>query len=192
MFARFEHRPSRSSKRAARFSQPEGLASHPLTQLIGFLLSGCAGTHAPGTSAVAETMAWHYNGIVPNPEIRLRQGDRLRGRSRDRLGRRDHRSLAWGAHPMNGGPHHSRTPGRRHDACLPRRPKARKEKLMSTPLRALILTSILSAITPALAGEKDVTLYKNPEGDCCEGYADYLRHNAGSTWLPSQRTNLLK
>lgn len=23
----------------------------------------------------------------------------------------------------------------------------------------------------------DVTLYKNPQCDCCEGYADYLRHN---------------
>jgi hypothetical protein len=33
---------------------------------------------------------------------------------------------------------------------------------------------ILSA--PA-AARGDVTLYKNPECECCEGYADYLRHN---------------
>ena len=33
---------------------------------------------------------------------------------------------------------------------------------------------ILSA--PA-AARGDVTLYKNPQCDCCEGYADYLRHN---------------
>ncbi|TDQ12830.1 DUF411 domain-containing protein [Phyllobacterium brassicacearum] len=30
---------------------------------------------------------------------------------------------------------------------------------------------------PALAGEKDVTLYKNPECGCCESHADYLREN---------------
>ncbi|ASY65687.1 CopG protein (plasmid) [Sinorhizobium sojae CCBAU 05684] len=48
---------------------------------------------------------------------------------------------------------------------------------MSTLLKGLILTSILSGVTPALAGEKDVTLYKNPECGCCEGYADYLRQN---------------
>jgi hypothetical protein len=27
------------------------------------------------------------------------------------------------------------------------------------------------------AARGDVTLYKNPQCDCCEGYADYLRHN---------------
>ena len=35
----------------------------------------------------------------------------------------------------------------------------------------------LSGAAPALAGEKDVTLYKNPQCGCCEGYADYLREN---------------
>lgn len=48
---------------------------------------------------------------------------------------------------------------------------------MSKLLKAFILTSILSGAAPALAGEKDVTLYKNPECGCCEGYADYLRQN---------------
>ncbi|MGK9340242.1 DUF411 domain-containing protein [Sinorhizobium meliloti] len=48
---------------------------------------------------------------------------------------------------------------------------------MSTLLKALIVTTILSGVTPALAGQKDVTLYKNPECGCCEGYADYLRQN---------------
>lgn len=44
-------------------------------------------------------------------------------------------------------------------------------------LKALVLTSILSGAAPALAGEKGVTLYKNPQCGCCEGYADYLRQN---------------
>ncbi|MCA1404295.1 DUF411 domain-containing protein [Ensifer sp. IC3342] len=48
---------------------------------------------------------------------------------------------------------------------------------MSKILKAAVLTSILLGATPALAGEKDVMLYKNPECGCCEGYADYLRQN---------------
>jgi hypothetical protein len=48
---------------------------------------------------------------------------------------------------------------------------------MPNILKALVLTSILSSAGPALAGEKDVTLYKNPQCGCCEGYADYLRQN---------------
>jgi hypothetical protein len=51
---------------------------------------------------------------------------------------------------------------------------------MSNFLKTLVLTSILSGVTPAFAGEKDVTLYKNPECGCCEGYADYLRQNGFS------------
>jgi hypothetical protein len=41
----------------------------------------------------------------------------------------------------------------------------------------LILTVALS--NPAAAGEssRQVTLYKNPQCSCCEGYADYLREN---------------
>ncbi|RWP01283.1 DUF411 domain-containing protein [Mesorhizobium sp.] len=48
---------------------------------------------------------------------------------------------------------------------------------MSNILKALALASLLSSAAPALAGEKDVTLYKNPQCGCCEGYADYLREN---------------
>jgi hypothetical protein len=48
---------------------------------------------------------------------------------------------------------------------------------MSNILKALVLASLLSSAGPALAGEKDVTLYKNPQCGCCEGYADYLREN---------------
>jgi hypothetical protein len=48
---------------------------------------------------------------------------------------------------------------------------------MSILSKALILAVWLSGIAPAMAGEKDVTLYKNPQCGCCEGYADYLREN---------------
>ncbi|RVH24224.1 DUF411 domain-containing protein [Sinorhizobium meliloti] len=48
---------------------------------------------------------------------------------------------------------------------------------MPNTLKALVLTSILLGTTPALAGEKEATLYQNPECGCCEGYADYLRQN---------------
>ena len=44
-------------------------------------------------------------------------------------------------------------------------------------VKTLVLASLLSGAGPALAGEKDVTLYKNPQCGCCEGYADYLREN---------------
>lgn len=33
------------------------------------------------------------------------------------------------------------------------------------------------SVTAANAGSKVVTLYKNPQCTCCEGYADYLRDN---------------
>ena len=32
----------------------------------------------------------------------------------------------------------------------------------------------------SFASEKEVTLYKNPQCGCCEGYADYLRENGFS------------
>ncbi|MDK1489832.1 DUF411 domain-containing protein [Sinorhizobium sp. 7-81] len=48
---------------------------------------------------------------------------------------------------------------------------------MSRILKAVVLASLLFGATSALAGEKDVTLYKTPECGCCEGYADYLREN---------------
>jgi hypothetical protein len=44
-------------------------------------------------------------------------------------------------------------------------------------LKTLVLASVFSSTGLALAGEKDVTLYKNPQCGCCEGYADYLREN---------------
>jgi hypothetical protein len=48
---------------------------------------------------------------------------------------------------------------------------------MRTILNTVALASFVWAAAPALAGEKDVTLYKNPQCGCCEGYADYLREN---------------
>lgn len=48
---------------------------------------------------------------------------------------------------------------------------------MSNIMKAVILAFLLSSAGPALAGEKEVTLYKNPQCGCCEGYADYLRDN---------------
>jgi hypothetical protein len=43
--------------------------------------------------------------------------------------------------------------------------------------RRIALLMIASAPLPALAAPMPVTLYKNPQCDCCEGYADYLRQN---------------
>jgi len=48
---------------------------------------------------------------------------------------------------------------------------------MRTILNTVALASFVWAAVPALAGEKDVPLYKNPQCGCCEGYADYLREN---------------
>jgi hypothetical protein len=43
--------------------------------------------------------------------------------------------------------------------------------------RALLITVSAIAFTgPAHAATVAVTLYKNPECGCCDGYADYLRH----------------
>jgi hypothetical protein len=35
----------------------------------------------------------------------------------------------------------------------------------------------ITGITGTAEAAKQVTLYKNPSCECCEGYADYLRHN---------------
>lgn len=46
--------------------------------------------------------------------------------------------------------------------------------------RNLLLAGVALALlpVPALAGgNTDVTLYKNPQCGCCEGYATYLRNN---------------
>lgn len=48
---------------------------------------------------------------------------------------------------------------------------------MRTILITLVLASFVWSAAPAFAGDKDVTLYKNPQCGCCEGYADYLRAN---------------
>lgn len=42
----------------------------------------------------------------------------------------------------------------------------------------IILTALGVLLgTPVLASAEEVTLYKNPQCGCCEGYADYLREN---------------
>ena len=44
--------------------------------------------------------------------------------------------------------------------------------------RALLISASAMALTNAAHGEPiPVTLYKNPECGCCEGYADYLRQH---------------
>src|SRR6266576_5230608 len=44
--------------------------------------------------------------------------------------------------------------------------------------RALLMTASALAFTGgARAAPVAVTLYKNPECGCCDGYAEYLRHN---------------
>jgi hypothetical protein len=44
----------------------------------------------------------------------------------------------------------------------------------------LITASALALAAPVRAAPVTVTLYKNPECDCCEGYADYLRQHGFS------------
>jgi hypothetical protein len=39
------------------------------------------------------------------------------------------------------------------------------------------LIMLLALPLPALAGQLQATLYKNPHCSCCEAYADYLREN---------------
>lgn len=38
-------------------------------------------------------------------------------------------------------------------------------------------TGVIPSSASAAPSRGDVTLYKNPQCGCCEGYADYLRHN---------------
>src|SRR6476646_7180016 len=40
-----------------------------------------------------------------------------------------------------------------------------------------MLLTLLALPLPALAGQIQATLYKNPHCSCCEAYADYLREN---------------
>jgi hypothetical protein len=56
--------------------------------------------------------------------------------------------------------------------------------------RALLMSaSALALIGPAHAEPVSVMLYKNPECSCCDGYADYLRHN-GFTVTAKATTDL--
>src|SRR6266705_267595 len=54
--------------------------------------------------------------------------------------------------------------------------------------RALLVTASALALTgPAHAAPIPVTLFKNPECGCCDGYADYLRHHGFA--VTSEPTN---
>ena len=56
--------------------------------------------------------------------------------------------------------------------------------------RALLLSASTLALTrPLKAAPAAVTLYKSPECGCCEGYADYLRHQGFA--VTSEPTNEL-
>jgi hypothetical protein len=56
-----------------------------------------------------------------------------------------------------------------------------KSNYMLTLMAAItILGASLSFVNTAQATEKEVTLYKNPQCGCCEGYAKYLRENGFS------------
>jgi hypothetical protein len=53
-------------------------------------------------------------------------------------------------------------------------------------------TGIMPLGAEPVANRGQVTLYKNPECDCCEGYADYLRHNGfGVKVLPTNNLTLM-
>jgi hypothetical protein len=44
-------------------------------------------------------------------------------------------------------------------------------------LNTLCLAAFAWGAGPAVAGENDVMLYKNPQCGCCEGHAEHLRQN---------------
>ena len=48
---------------------------------------------------------------------------------------------------------------------------------MLTRRALLISASVLALTRAAYAAPTPVMLYKNPECGCCDGYAEYLRHN---------------
>lgn len=48
---------------------------------------------------------------------------------------------------------------------------------MKLIIRLATVVALLALPLPAFAGSTHVTLYKNPECSCCEGYAAYLRDN---------------
>jgi hypothetical protein len=51
----------------------------------------------------------------------------------------------------------------------------RRRLLIFGPLTALAGAVVWAAAPTSSSGRTAVTLYKNPECQCCEGYADYLR-----------------
>jgi len=47
-----------------------------------------------------------------------------------------------------------------------------------TAVLAVVVGALIYAVwPPTSADSKEATLYKNPQCDCCEGYAKYLRQN---------------
>lgn len=50
-------------------------------------------------------------------------------------------------------------------------------KLLSALAVAGIIAMTALAAPPASAQSREVTLHKNPDCQCCDGYADYLREN---------------
>ena len=53
-------------------------------------------------------------------------------------------------------------------------------------------TGVMPLGAEPAANRGQVTLYKNPECDCCEGYADYLRHNGfGVKVVPTNDLTLM-
>ncbi|MFU0503814.1 DUF411 domain-containing protein [Pseudaminobacter sp. NGMCC 1.201702] len=44
-------------------------------------------------------------------------------------------------------------------------------------LNTLCLAAFVWGTAPAMAGENEVMLYKNPQCGCCEGHAEHLRQN---------------
>jgi hypothetical protein len=54
-----------------------------------------------------------------------------------------------------------------------------KRNILFTLLAALIILGSTFGLV-AQAADKEVTLYKNPQCGCCEGYAKYLRENGFS------------
>lgn len=50
-------------------------------------------------------------------------------------------------------------------------------KLLSAVAVAGVASTTIFGITEASAQSQEVTLYKNPGCQCCDGYADYLRQN---------------
>lgn len=63
--------------------------------------------------------------------------------------------------------------------------------LAATGAAAVLLTRPIRA-TAAQATVRQATLYKNPQCDCCEGYAAYLReHGYAVTMVPSHNLSLI-